>query len=416
MLYRVVLYSAFLFGFLLPMSTNYSNIAIILFYIASVIFVVSTKQNNFSRKQTFLLGSSILLIVPSCVNLIFTGFENSVMNIFVRRITFLLSPLIIVLLPRILIGKLRNKALLGLICGCVISSLFLIFKNFERYFMSKGSFVIDKELFNYYHTHVNFMSSIDIHPSYYGMYVLLALYALYFLNIFKKRYIKAVIFMLFGLTVLFLNSRIIIFLSLLFLLWILFNEVKNIFQRKKAILLFAIGGFLIVTLLFVGLKNTYLFQKFSKELVWDLSNQVGTKYNSKNKGDSRVARWQVATSLIKERPFFGYGVDSETLILEEKYLEYGMKTSANFKYNAHNQFLTTAIEGGVLSLLFVLGFFIYNIRLSWKANDLLSLFFILSIITVCIVESFLKRNAGITLVAFFGSLFLFYNVPIDEKK
>jgi O-antigen ligase len=398
-----------LFGFLLPISTKYSNAALILFYALSIIYSISYGFRFKDVKLRWVKGSTLLLFVPALISILTLNDIEADFQIISRRITFLISPIVFLLLPISIIEKIKFKSLFGLIMGCLITSLYLIYKVLFKYYHSKDGFAIDKDLFNYYHTNVHFMSDIDIHPSYFGMFILLSLFALWFLKPFKNYWFVSATYMIFGLAVLFVNSRIIIVFTTVFMLYIGYSSLKGRIRSFKHLLAIVLVGIAIFGSLFFSLKNTYLSQRFSKELAWELSNEIGTKYNSKNSGDSRVARWSLAIDLIKDKPIFGYGVSKETKILNTAFIENEMITSAKMEYNAHNQFITTTLESGFIGLFFLLYYFSHNLYVAISKKDNLFLIFLLSIFVICLIESYFKRNAGITFVSFFTTLLLLYN-------
>lgn len=398
-----------IFGFLLPISTKYSNAALILFYTLSIFYSISYGFKFKDVKFRFVKGSTLLLFAPALISILTFNDIEADFQIISRRITFLISPIVFLLLPNSIIEKIKFKSLFGLIIGCLTTSLYLIYKVLIKYYHSKNGFVIDKDLFNYYHTNVHFMSDIDIHPSYFGMFILLSLFALWFLKPIKNHWFVSATYMIFGLAVLFINSRIIIVFTVVFMVFIGYSMLKSYIKSFKHVFVIVLVGIAIFGSLFFFLKNTYLSQRFSKELAWELSNEIGTKYNSKNYGDSRVARWRLAIELIKDKPFFGYGVSKETIILKNAFLENNMATSAKLQYNAHNQFITTSLESGIIGLLILLYFFTYNLCIAFTKHDSLFLFYIISILSICLIESYFKRNAGITFVSFFTTLLLLYN-------
>ncbi len=409
MLSKSVIYSGLLFGVLVPFSTKYSNAGLILFYILSCALIIKNFHSERLVKHKCFLISTVLLVAPIILGFIVFGLQNSIVQMLGRRITLIISPLIMFMLSREVLKELKDKAMLGLILGGFLTSAYLIFTVFERFLSEKGAWVIDKDLFNYYHTNVNFMSGIDIHPSYYGVYIVVALICVQSQVLIKNRYLKFFISLVFILSLVFVNSRILLFLLFLFITWIIVKGMTTKLVSNSQRLFAVVIGVILVTILFRTFKDTYIYHKFSHELAWDLSNEVGTKYNSKNQGDSRLARWQTAIEIIKKKPLLGYGAGKETEILKKEYLKKGMKASAKFEYNSHNQYITTFIEGGIFSFLLFIGFFIANLCLAWKKDDTLYLFFLITVITICSVESYFNRNAGISFFSFFSTIFLLSN-------
>lgn len=403
-------YLAFCFAFFLPFSTKLGNVFLGLLLIISVVYFIKNKEKT--KKLNFsLLKFSPLLLLFSCVVSLFQVEDISVfVNNFGRRITYLICPLILMFFSNKMIDKIKKNSFLGICYGVFLSSLLMIIFIIIKYYSTKSNFSIDSDLLNYYHTHHYFTKIFDIHPSYYGMYLILNLLVLLFTNI-KLFKIEKIVFITISLiTILFLNSRVILFLSFIIILFFLFkifyHKTKNYLISVSAITLLIMLSLISCYYLF---KNTYAFQRVVKEVGWELTYGINSKYNNVGKGDTRLARWHAAAEVISEKPLFGYGIGKEVEVLVSKYSSMGMISAASSKYNSHNQYLGFAVEGGILSLLFLLAFFITNLCISFKRNNLSYFLFILSILTICLIENYLIRNSGVIFVTFFSSIFLFCN-------
>ena len=162
-------------------------------------------------------------------------------------------------------------------------------------------------------------------------------------------------------------------------------------------------------LLFSSVRKTYMYSRFSQELVWDLTPNINTSYNGKYKADSRIARWESAFSAIKERPTFGYGSAMEKEILHKRFQENGLNFAATNYYDSHNQYLSITIEFGLIGLSLFLFYLFSNFYFSFQNKDKVSLFFFASLILVGLFENLFKNNAGIIFVAFYSNVFLFSN-------
>jgi O-antigen ligase len=401
-------YIAFAFALSLPFANGINNIVLTLFYLAIFVLVLAKKLHYQKTNKAFLLSSTIVLLIPVLWSFFMVDDVSMVKVALERRLSFALTPLaFLFFLPKD-IQQIKNLSLKGLVYGSVASSVFLLAKVLVKYYSVKPLFSIDKDLFNYFHTSFHFTNPIGIHPSYIGMFVLISLAILLFVNDFCSRWWKLLFVGILSLSILFLNSRLIqglYFLLLIIYLWQLF---KLKFKRLRIVIVSITTVLLLGALLFFTLfKNTYLYQRLTKEMAWELSYEVGTKYNRNGSGDSRLARWDAAVELIKQKPILGYGVSMESKVLKQKYVEMEMFTAANEGYNAHNQFLGFSIEGGLIALILLCFYLGSNLVEAVKSKRSLELFFYLSIISICLVENYLLRNAGITFVSFFGTVFLF---------
>lgn len=401
---------AFAFALSLPFANGINNIILALFYCV-VLLLIFSKELQFQKiNKTLILGSTIVLIAPVLWSFFIVEDSSKVLVAFERRLSFALSPLSFLFFLPNDIQSIKKSALRGLVYGSVASSVFLIAKILEKYYAVKPLFTVDKDLFNYFHTSFHFTSLIGIHPSYIGMFVVISLATTLFIHDFCSRKWRMLFVGILSLSILFLNSRLIQGLFFLLLIMYLWQIFKHKFKNLRTVIVSLTTVLVLGGVLFFNLfKNTYLYQRLTKEMAWELSYEVGTKYNEKGSGDSRLARWDAALELIMDKPIFGYGVSAESDVLKQKYTEMKMYAAAQQGYNSHNQFLGYGIEGGFLALFILCIYLGRNIIAAIRSKSQLEFFFYLSILSICLVENYLLRNAGITFVSFFGSVFLFSN-------
>ena len=402
--------SAFIFGLVFPLSTKLGNIALAIF-MAVLLFLFKNKPRPGINIIWF---STIYLFVLLLLGLFLSDNISDTINLFGRYATYLLIPFLLLFLDKDQLIYLKRKSLLGLIAGVTIASLVLLTNNFIKYYSIRPLFTIDKDLFNYYHTYHCFTEILKIYPTYFGLYAILSLIgSLEFIltNMLKREKILiGLTIPIQLLTILFLNARIITVIVIMLLVYYSFVLLKKVYFRSKiSFLISIIGMFLLTLLLFSSVRKTYMYSRFSQELVWDLTPNINTSYNGKYKADSRLARWEAAFSAIKERPAFGYGSAMEKEILHERFQENGLDFAATNYYDSHNQYLSITIEFGIIGLCLFLFYLFSNLYFSFQNKDKVSLFFFASLILVGLFENLFKNNAGIIFVAFYSNVFLFSN-------
>lgn len=407
---------SFAFAFSLPFANGVNNFVLALFYFVVLILVFSKHLSLQKLNLQAFLYSTALLIFPVFWSIFIVEDSSDVIIALERRLTFILTPISFLFLPKDHLSKIKVYALKGLTYGAILSSAFLLVMVFSKYYTIKPIFTIDNDLFNYFHTNAHYTNPIEIHPSYFGVYLLSSLAVLFFTTIINFRRWKAPIIGLISLSIIFVNSRIVLGLYILLIIIYCAKYFHAKFKNKKTTLISTVTLITIIIVVFLCLfKNTYLIQRATNEVAWDLSHQIGTKYNEKGSGDSRLARWSGAIELVKIKPIFGHGVSMETTVLKKQYIKMGMNTAAKENYNSHNQFLGFAVESGFIGLAILLFYLILNLIISLKSRDLLSIFFFITITSICLVENYLVRNAGITFVSFFGGIFLFSNFNTFKK-
>ncbi|MFT6843001.1 MAG: O-antigen ligase [Psychroserpens sp.] len=407
----------FLFGFLLPISTKLSNISLIGFCTIVATFFVFKRVSFLKNNLKGLKFSAIFLLVPCVISVFVLGEIGIPLKVLGNRITFALLPLTFLFLSLNQLKEVKVFALNGLVWGSAITSVVLLVNNFSKYYATRPFLTLDSDFFNFYYTGHGFVGLIDIHPSYYGMYLLLASAFILFKKRSKIRIMEVLIFVVFTLTIFFLSSRIILFLYFFMLTSFLFVKGSKVFKNRfKTILALGIFTVGLSIFLYKTLKDTYLFQTLTKEVAWELSYNVGQKYNSNTIGDSRVARWKSALGLIVERPILGYGVGKEKDFLEESYRQNNMMVAAESRYDSHNQFLGYTIEGGIVNLVLFLFIIFSSVYFIVKSRDLIAMFFILNVAAICLFENYFNRNAGITFFAFYGTVFLYISILTNKKE
>lgn len=402
--------SSLLFGLVLPLSTKLGNVALGCFLAILLYFIISERKKPTNVKPLFF--STIFLFILLIMGVFLSEHTLDAVNLFGRYVTYALVPLFLMFIDREQLKTIRLNALWGLMIGVLMASLILLTNNFINYYSVKPLFTIDKDLLNYYHTYHSFTKPLKVYPSYFGMYVLLAL--TYSLSVFFKEKMKVkrmffgVSIAVFLLTILFLNSRVVIGLTAIVVFYHIFLLLKKSYFFNKKV--FAIISLMIVFfgfLLFKGIQKTYLYSRFSQELYWDLTPNVNTAYNGKFTDDSRVTRWQAALDVIERKPFLGYGSAMEKETLHKEYVKRGLKSSAENGYDAHNQYLSMTIEFGILGLLLLLLFLGSNLYFASTSRNSTSLFFFLTLIFISLFENVFKNNSGIIFIAFYSNLFLF---------
>ena len=164
------------------------------------------------------------------------------------------------------------------------------------------------------------------------------------------------------------------------------------------------------------LSDTFIVNRMTNELSWELTEQIGTTYNDKIVADSRIARWDAAFDAISEKPLFGYGTHSEKDVLAHFYKLNGLDSAYHNRYDAHNIYLSYLLEYGIFGLLIFLLWLISNLFLAIKSRNFIYFLLFFMVGVVGCFESYLKNNAAITFVAFFGSVLLFSSFTKEIKN
>tara|TARA_R110002051_G_C8605899_1_gene481134 strand:- start:145 stop:735 length:591 start_codon:yes stop_codon:yes gene_type:complete len=130
------------------------------------------------------------------------------------------------------------------------------------------------------------------------------------------------------------------------------------------------------------------------ELVLDKNARYGFK--------TRILIWDAALSLVNEKPLWGYGFGENQSKLNEIYKQKEYKFLLNDTYNAHNLWLQTWIENGLLGLLLLVAIFIILIDKTIKHQEHQSLFLALVLVVFVntLFESIFNRFSGVSFFCF----------------
>jgi len=236
----------------------------------------------------------------------------------------------------------------------------------------------------------------NIHPIYLSMHCGVAiLFSFYLLRNLRNKYkILAVVLMDITLVLfllLYAKKGPLLALVVVFTLFVLF-------QRKKSFVkpyLLAVIGLVFFTIAIPRTRNKFV--ELLKIEMLDKGNITSTNI--------RYTIYQTAQELIAENPFLGYGIGDYNDTLVDRYTKNGDELLVSKKYNAHNQYFSFLLMGGILTLivfLLTLGFnLIYAIRFDNQILILLLLFYGIVMFT----ENILEREQGVIFFSFFLNFF-----------
>ncbi len=147
------------------------------------------------------------------------------------------------------------------------------------------------------------------------------------------------------------------------------------------------------------------FKKRVYETLWEIDYYTAGIAPINGSLVQRFAFWKNACKAFKKSPMFGYGVGDYKNILENHYHNSDLKDHPAFWLKPHNQFLTVGVQTGLVGLLFLVLCIFYPLFCS-RAHPLhLAVIFMLFL--SMFFEDTLDTQTGLSLFAFFQSLFTF---------
>lgn len=397
-MYKLNKIGLFLFSLSIVAFTNISNvllgIAIGLIFIENAII----NKNAFNPKR--ILNSLAPILILSAISLFWTINLDRGFTVFTRQIMFVLVPLSFAFIPKETAKNYTNIAIQGLFFGCATVMLILLSQLIIKLIGYEDAITL-RYVFSSHTTGKRFVSLLkDIDPIYFGMYCLTALSGIWFSLIKVPKSIKIVGSLVIAIGIVFLNTRMIYFLTLVLALSYVLRLKNN--WGKISLALIA----LMLLIFFVFAKNTYIYKKLITGTTWELTHNVNTSNTTeKIKTDSRLARWTNILKAEQIQPMIGLGLGSEMDTLHDVYDENNMKTSSEKGFNSHNQFVYYYVILGLLGALVFLLFFILNFISAINHKNLAALFFFTTVFFLCLIENLFARNAGIVFIALYLSLY-----------
>lgn len=391
---KITFYHLAFFLSALPFDRIYSELALISLFIHTLLHL--TVKPTSGRLKTAFIPLAIYLLT-----LIGTLYSPNLKQAFFEweiQLSFLLFPCIFLFNP-IDHRKYTLQLLFFLGISCVITICYL-FLNACRVIMYNQLPI--KSIFSSAFINQNFTLPIDLHATYFSMYI--AVSVIMFIKLMGTTSSYALrIFFGFCLLVLFagifqLSSRSALVAFFIIIVFIVPFFVLQKKYRFKFIAVSLVASF--IFLLFIT-SNSAFRSRYITDLKEDLTESVINSHLI----EPRVVRWECAIELIKAAPILGYGSGSEVLLLKDVYFRHHFFGAYVNELNAHNQYLSIWIKTGIIGLIIYL-FVLY--KGFAKALEERNAFFLSCMVVITVVgfaENILDVNKGIFFFACFFSLF-----------
>ena len=381
-----------LLAFSIPL---YKPITIYLMILIGLSLLITGKyQNTTKRKNLLKLALTLLWILPM-FQLVSIGDLNEEWHHLEIKLSLLFFPFFL------LISDFDQKKYLPnifkmFILGCVMAS-FLCLTN------SAFSFISSDTTSSFFYKEL----SIFHHPSYFALFLTFStsillhhlVYGVKGINLNRQQSIFFIL--VFALIIILLTSRsawIIFSLLVVTFLAIAFYK-KRLTNRQFSSICFAIV---------IVLGTAYSQEKIRWRIneVFKYTLHASSQSNYPSSTGTRSKAWEASFNSIAHNPWLGYGLGNGNKKLKAYYNEKGYQHLYKRNTNAHNQFLQTALDHGVLGLLCLITLTIVVGIISLKNQKLMPIFlFIISL--NFLTESMLETQSGIVFFSFFNTLFYF---------
>lgn len=295
----------------------------------------------------------------------------------------------------------------GCLAICIISFLYAFFRSFQfnpfrfyPYSLSKGvqDITLLEELPLQTHHFLGYNFAFNMQTLYAAMYYI---YAILIFYIFTKKTKLNVFFI-----ILIFTSIVLVFseMGLLVLGLFLIFFIKRKLKKTHFIVLISLG---FIAVLYLGRHQISNLNKAFKVDDVEEENRYFVRVNE------RLAIWNSITKIEKNKLIFGIGYRKAQKELNRKYelAGYYAEPILSKNLNAHNTYLQTLIEIGIIGLLLIVFMFFQLYRKIKLYDDknlalIANSFLILTLINL-ITESMFTRYLGLSFILFFYSLFMF---------
>jgi O-antigen ligase len=396
LLRRTILLALYSIAFFMSFKKPLVSFSIIILAVAWAL------SGNWKQKAEMWKRNKILWLVVSfyllhVVGILYTeDIKEGLFDLQVK-LSILVLPLVLSSTP--LTRKNLQNILMVFLSGCIFFGFVCLGRAFYLYYFEH------QDTSNFFY--INF--SIFVHPSYYAMYLCLAisiLFVLRFENTVKagwKRF--EIVFYLILLALMFfvalLSSKTgLISLFVIFLIIFLRFLIRK--QYKEGLRLFVLMiCFFLVIVNFLPVATSRFKQAAATVNLARSSPAVNSSLESTG---LRLMIFKSASEIIKENYFFGIGTGDVNSSLSEKYTQKTNVDAKDKKLNAHNAFLQVMIALGSVGLLVLICILSAGFYRSIKERDFILLNFILLLLINFMTESMLETQAGVVFFSFFLSL------------
>jgi O-antigen ligase len=398
------LYGCVLLAFALPACINLAPLLIVLLLLNWVAEGnLKEKMIAFSKNKISLLFVSFYLLYV--IGLLWTQNMGSGRFDLEVKLSILLFP--ILFSSSSLQNKSFSKVLYGFILGCTAASFYCIGLACYTY-MEQG-----KNHFTY------ILFSNLLHPSYFAMYLNLALvFLIYLYYLHTPSFLSKIIYiclaLLFILTILLCSSKMGIATLALFMLG---SILYFIFIKKKWLIgLSLLLGATIIT--FVVYTYSHSIRARIENAVYVATHPNNYKSDAIGSNTERIEVWKSCASVLRNEYLTGVGTGDVNDALHKVYVDENRQDVLSKNLNPHNQYLQTSIALGIAGLVLLLCQWMVPLLTLSKNERLLYGAFIFLFAFNCLVESMLEVQAGVIFYGFFNSLLFFNrtNIPLLPLK
>ncbi|WP_366519360.1 O-antigen ligase family protein [uncultured Dokdonia sp.] len=366
-----------------------------------IVCILRLHQKVTFNRRFFLLNSG--LYVALLVTLLYTeDIDYGIKKLFTMS-SIIIFPIIFALLSKKEIHyvfSIIEKYLLAYI----VSVLLFCVGTFTYLFLDSESFLSLTTLFP--KRIITDLGKYSIHPIYLSIHLGIGLLFSFYI-LFKQKTRNNKIFLslvsipfIFFLMIL-SNKGVLIGLFVILVLYVL------LIFKKKFLKVYLASFIAVLFIIFLVPKTKNSFMELVK--IEDIQVAKITPSNI------RYTIYKTTQELIIQSPLLGYGIGDYNNVLLEKYDKDGNQLLVEGKYNAHNQYVSLLLIGGMMALLAFFTTVGINLIYAIRYNNQLLILLLIFYMIVMFTENILERESGIIFFAFFLNFFGLKSLYVYEE-
>ena len=398
--------------FSLPVWPRLTTILLFVFVIAVLFKIRKQHFANVLIHKEFLLF--VLLYFLLIVGLSYSLDIKTGISKIQTQASFIVIPVILGGLR--LNAKDRHTYLDAFSLGVLLTLVLCFIHAFYRFFTTNSPYVIDEfSRKNNIFFYNEFSGFLDLHPTYFSLYLGLAIF--YLIHDFqrKSKFIflpKAVLIVVFFIGLFFTSSKagIFTFIALNF-----FYLIYQLLKHRKKTHLIALAALILGTLILLKIQPT-LYQRSAQSLLSIQRNYTENKQQNESTG-IRLGLWKLSYQISKDELLLGYGTGSVQKILNERCIEFNSFSSCESlrNKNSHNQYLNFLLSNGIIFVLLFVAALVWSLLKAIKQRDTIFIFFMIFLSLNFFFESLLQREKGIVFFTLFAVMLTISRTPLSKE-
>jgi O-antigen ligase len=391
------------FVLLYPYSVKWANGCIL----AATAFSLLTSSLHEKRRR--LNEAKGLLIMPVyflllCIGVLYSdnllaGWQN-----IERSLVFLFAPLAVATTPVIDL-KWWYRAGWLITLNTIVAAAYCTIRDVLWFYANDLPL---SRFFDWEYTNEHVTDFIGLHPTYFAILVLMAIYMIVFHSSYKSIYtwiinIVALLFLVVFIILLGVKSALLILF--VFTNVVLLASAVSARRAWLVVVFVLLNGAMIIA----ALRIHVIYWRFV--MAYD---SLRNTLSGESLSDYRYLQWKCATRAIAERPIFGWGTGDSRIPLNECYESMNMAELLN--YNAHNLFLETWIKIGIPGVVAVGLCVFYPLVRSIRLRHYFFTSVFLTYFAISMTESIFSVQKGIAMFAMLAAVYLGHICTFTPSK